>query len=77
MTLASALFVGRVTHRRLWRRRHHLNHLAYRIFSLLLDLDELATLPRRLRLFPVDRFNPFSFHNRDHLAGTSGCGIII
>jgi len=67
MSLSSALYVGRVTHRRLWPREHR---LAYRIFSLLIDLDELPILSRRLRLFSRDRFNLFGFHNRDYLAGT-------
>ena len=60
--LASALYPGRVSHRR-WRPRDH--RLAYRIWSMLLDLDELENLDRRLRLFSVDRFNLFSFFRRD------------
>jgi hypothetical protein len=60
--LASALYPGHVTHARLKPRVHR---LAYRIYSLLLDLDELDTLDRRLRLFSVDRFNLFSFNRRD------------
>lgn len=39
--------------------------LAYSIYSLLLDLDELEALDRRLKLFSVDRFNPCSFHCKD------------
>lgn len=60
--LASALYPGRVTHHRLRPRDHR---LAYRVWSMLIDLDELSTLDRRLRLFSVDRFNLFSFHARD------------
>ncbi|MBN9015861.1 MAG: DUF1365 family protein [Rhizobiales bacterium] len=60
---ASALYAGSVMHVRLKPRRHR---LAYRIFSLLLDLDELETLDRRLRLFSRNRFNIFSFHDGDH-----------
>ncbi|OUM02384.1 hypothetical protein A8M77_11695 [Variovorax sp. JS1663] len=59
----SALYVGRVTHRRLGPVAHRLH---YRMFSLLLDLDELPQLTRRLRLFSLDRFNLFSLHQRDH-----------
>ena len=58
----SALYVGTVTHCRLRPRAHR---LAYRIYSLLLDLDELERLDRRLRLFSVNRFNLFSFHEKD------------
>lgn len=62
----SALYTGTVMHQRLRPRRHHLR---YRVFSLLLDLDELPALAARLRLFSLDRFNLFSFHGRDHGAG--------
>jgi DUF1365 family protein len=44
---ASALYVGRVSHRRLKPRAHR---LAYRIFMLLIDLDELPALARLKRL---------------------------
>jgi DUF1365 family protein len=62
MAPASALFYGHVTHARLRPKQHR---LAYRIYSLLLDLDELGALDRRLKLFSVDRFNLFSFRSRD------------
>lgn len=58
----SALFSGHVTQSRLKPRRHSLD---YRIYSLLIDLDELETLQRRLKLFSVDRFNLFSFFRKD------------
>ncbi|MGQ3215021.1 MAG: DUF1365 domain-containing protein [Shinella sp.] len=60
--LQSALFPGHVTHVRLKPKRHS---LGYRIYSLLIDLDELETLDRRLKLFSVDRFNLFSFRRKD------------
>jgi uncharacterized protein len=59
----SALYAGTVTHRRLRPARHR---LAYRVFAMLLDLDELPDLDRTLRLFSIGRFNLFSFHPRDH-----------
>jgi DUF1365 family protein len=58
----SALFPGDVTHARLKPKVHHLR---YRIYSLLLDLDELDTLDKSLRLLSVDRFNLFSFRRKD------------
>lgn len=64
----SALYVGDVMHQRLRPLRHR---LAYRVFSLLLDLDELAALPSRLRCFSVGRFNLFSFHPADHGDGAA------
>lgn len=66
MTL-SALYSGVVTHHRLRPRRHQ---LSARIFSCLLDLDELDALDRRLKLFSVDRFNLFSFYRRDRGDGS-------
>lgn len=61
--LRSALYVGDVMHQRLRPLRHR---LAYRVFSLLLDLDELPSLSTGLRWFSVGRFNLFSFHPADH-----------
>lgn len=63
---ASGLFAGRVTHLRRRPRRHR---LTYRIFMLLLDLDELEPLARRLRLFAYGRLALASFHPSDHLYG--------
>ena len=65
--LASALYPGHVSHVRLKPRFHRLN---YRIYSLLLDLDELDQLDHRLKWFSVDRFNLFSFHRRDRGDGS-------
>jgi DUF1365 family protein len=62
----SALYDGVVVHQRHAPRRHRLR---YRLFQMLLDLDEAPGLDRRLRLFAFNRFSLFSFHERDHLAG--------
>lgn len=59
----SALYAGWVMHHRLRPREHRLR---YSIFYLLLDLDEIDVLENRLRLFSHNRFNLFSFHDRDH-----------
>ncbi|MEQ8814774.1 MAG: DUF1365 domain-containing protein [Thalassobaculum sp.] len=61
--LRSALYVGHVMHARLGAHRHRFR---YRVVSLLLDLDELEAVDRRLATFSVDRANLFSFHARDH-----------
>lgn len=63
----SALYVGRVMHQRLRPRRHR---LGYRVYSVLIDLDELTALDARLHCFSVGRFNLFSFHPRDHGDGS-------
>jgi len=65
----SALYTGTVAHRRLRPKPHRLR---YRVFSLLLDLDEIPALSRRLRLFSHRRFNLFSFHERDHADSSGG-----
>jgi DUF1365 family protein len=57
-----------VLHRRLRPRRHRLR---YRVFWLLLDLDEIEHLPRRLRLFSRNRFNAVGFHDADHGDGSA------
>jgi DUF1365 family protein len=65
--LESALYQGVVVHQRFKPAGHRLR---YRIVSLLIDLDELPALSRRLRLFSVDRFNLFSIRQGDFGAGT-------
>jgi len=59
----SALYTGLVMHRRLTPRPHRFK---YRVFSMLLDLDELPHLSRRLRLFAWNGPGVFSFYDRDH-----------
>jgi uncharacterized protein len=58
--LASGLYVGRVSHTRVKPRKHA---LAYRVFMLLVDLDELPALAR-LKTLGVGRFNLFGFDPR-------------
>lgn len=65
----SALYSGQVSHMRFRPRRHR---LSYKVFSLLLDLDELVSLDRRLRLFGHNRWALFSFRDRDHGDGEVG-----
>ncbi len=69
MTGGSALYEGTVAHRRLRPRRHRLR---YRVFSLLLDIDEVPALCAGLRLLSHRRFNLFNFDERDHGDGTGG-----
>jgi hypothetical protein len=59
----SALYVGSVMHHRVRPKTHRLR---YRLFSLLLDLDELPRLARSLRFFSLGRFNLLSFYPCDH-----------
>ena len=64
----SAIYDGWVMHRRLTPRHHAFK---YRVFSLLLDLDEIEGLGRRLKLFAWNRAGIVSFHDRDHGDGPS------
>ncbi|HUE65041.1 MAG TPA: DUF1365 domain-containing protein [Rhizomicrobium sp.] len=63
MVGTSSIYEGWVMHRRI-RPRHH--HFKYSVFALLLDLDELPALDRRLRLLKFNRGGLFSFQDRDH-----------
>jgi uncharacterized protein len=63
---ASGLYPGVVTHARLKPRAHRLR---YRIFMLLLDLDELDRLDAGLRFFAHRGFALAGFHQADHLDG--------
>lgn len=67
--VGSAIYRGVVAHARLRPRRHRLR---YRVFSLLLDLDELPDLSRDLRLFGYNRPALVSFHDCDHGDGREG-----
>jgi DUF1365 family protein len=58
----SAIYVGEVVHQRHRPKRHFLR---YRVFSLLIDLDELPAL-NKLRSFGHNRRALFSFRDADH-----------
>jgi DUF1365 family protein len=63
---ASGLYRGVTTHARFRPRVHRLR---YRLFMLLIDLDEAEGLSGRLKLFGYNRPALFSLRDRDHLAG--------
>lgn len=46
------------------RPKHH--RFVYRLFTFLFDIDRLADVDQRLRLFSIERPNLFSFYNSDH-----------
>lgn len=64
--MISALYRGVVVHQRLRPRRHRLH---YTLTWILLDLDELPTLHRSLRLFSYNAANLLGFRDRDHFEG--------
>ncbi len=62
----SCLYDAVVVHQ---RTRPVAHRLRYRIATLLLDLDEMPTLARRLFLFAHNRAGLIAFHERDHGEG--------
>ncbi|HVI32312.1 DUF1365 domain-containing protein [Phenylobacterium sp.] len=67
MSFASGLYSGVVTHARTKPRAHR---LAYRVFFLLLDLDELGRLDWKLGLFSHGGLNLVSVREKDHGDGS-------
>ena len=59
--MTSALYVGRVAHRRKAPFQHKLK---YRTYSILVNLDELDSLGTRL--LSHNRWNLYAIHDRDH-----------
>ena len=64
----SSIYIGSVMHR---RQRPHRHHFRYRAFWLLLNLDELEALSKRMTWFSYNRPNLFSFYDSDHGDGTN------
>lgn len=62
--MRSALFTGRIRHRRFGAPEHG---FTYRVWYLLLDLGELDALDGSLRGFGVNRWAPAGFDHRDHM----------
>ncbi len=57
------IYIGKIMHMRLIPKTHKFQ---YSFFSLFLDIDLLQTTTRGLRVFGVNKFNLFSFYERDH-----------
>ena len=59
----SCIYNGEVTHTRFKPVKHFLK---YKTFSFFIDLDELEKLQKENLIFSYNRFNIFSFYNKDH-----------
>ncbi len=59
----SCIYNGEVTHTRFKPVRHFLK---YKTFSLLIDLDEINLLDKSIGIFSYNKFNIFSFYDKDH-----------
>jgi DUF1365 family protein len=64
--IKSHLYECSIMHHRLAPRQYRFRHP---IFLFCLDLDEVQALSNHLALFSHNRFNVYSFHDKDHLAG--------
>jgi len=61
--METCIYKGFVTHRRFKPLRHY---FSYKTFSVLFDLTELEDLHKEIGIFSFNRFNIFSFYNKDH-----------
>ena len=61
--IETGLYVGDVMHQRFAPKQHRLN---YRIFQVLFDLDRLDDDLKQTKFLSRNRFNLFSFYDRDH-----------
>ena len=59
----SCIYNGEVSHTRFKPVKHH---LSYKTFSLFIDLDEIDKLENIIPIFSINKFNIFSFYNKDH-----------
>src|SRR5471030_508963 len=60
----SCLYKAKVMHHRLAPKVHSFH---YNVFMFYLDLDEIDTLHKKLKLMSRNRFNLFNFKDSDHL----------
>ena len=63
----SGLYAGVVSHARLRPRAHRLR---YKIFMMLIELDEAEALSSRLKLFSYNKPGLIALNDRDHLDGS-------
>lgn len=60
---SSSLYFGEVMHERFKPFSHR---FTYKVFSAFLDIDRIDDVARKTRLFSRNRFNFYSFYDRDH-----------
>lgn len=60
---ALSLYFGKVMHARLKPKTHRFD---YRIFSILIDIDQYREVSKTSRFFSVNKANLLSFHEKDH-----------
>ena len=70
MSFSSCIYSGYVTHKRFKPKRHF---FSYKTFSLLIDLNEIKNLERKIKFFSYNKFNILSFYNLDHGPRDGSC----
>ena len=63
MIKESCIYNGKVIHKRFKPKKHF---FTYRVFSLLLDLDEIDNINNEISIFSYNKFNLISFYDKDH-----------
>ena len=63
MIKESCIYIGKVIHKRFKPKEHYFK---YKVFSLLLDLNELKAIEKKISFFSYNKFNLISFYDRDH-----------
>ena len=61
--METCIYKGSVSHRRFKPVKHY---FSYKTFSILFDLNELENLQQKISVFSYNKFNLFSFYNKDH-----------
>ncbi len=59
----SCIYNGKVIHKRFKPKKHF---FSYKVFSLLLDLDEINNIDNEISIFSYNKFNLISFYDKDH-----------
>ena len=59
----SCIYNGKVIHKRFKPKEHYFK---YNVFSLLIDLDELNIIEKKIKFFSYNKFNLISFYDEDH-----------
>ena len=59
----STIYDGKVIHRRFKPKEHYFK---YKVFSLLIDIEELDTIQKKIKIFSYNKFNIISFFDEDH-----------
>ena len=59
----SLIYTGNVIHKRFKPKEHYFK---YKVFSLLIDLDELKIIKENINIFSYNKFNILSFFDKDH-----------